>query len=70
MNGAGILISTLANQSVDICFANPGTSEMHCLAALDNPRMRSVLCLFEGVATGWPTASPISITQNAPARAW
>lgn len=52
MNGAETLITTLIDQGVDICFANPGTSEMHFLAALDNPRMRSVLCLFEGVATG------------------
>lgn len=53
MNGAESLVSTLVEQGVDICFANPGTSEMHFLAALgNNPRMRSVLCLFEGVATG------------------
>ncbi len=52
MNGAESLISTLTDQGVGICFANPGTSEMHFLAALENPRMRSVLCLFEGVATG------------------
>ena len=52
MNGAESLVSTLVDQGVDICFANPGTSEMHFLAALDNPRMRSVLCLFEGIATG------------------
>jgi hypothetical protein len=52
MNGAESLVNTLADQGVDICFANPGTSEMHFLAALENPRMRSVLCLFEGVATG------------------
>lgn len=53
MNGAESLVSTLVDQGVDICFANPGTSEMHFLAALGgNPRMRSVLCLFEGVATG------------------
>lgn len=52
MNGAESLVSTLADQGVEICFANPGTSEMHFLAALDNPRMKSVLCLFEGVATG------------------
>jgi acetolactate synthase I/II/III large subunit len=38
---------------VEVCFANPGTSEMHFVAALDSaPRMRAVLCLFEGVATG------------------
>jgi acetolactate synthase I/II/III large subunit len=53
MNGAETLVATLVNEGVDICFANPGTSEMHFLAALgNNPRMRSVLCLFEGVATG------------------
>lgn len=52
MNGAESLVATLVDHGVDICFANPGTSEMHFLAALENPRMRSVLCLFEGVATG------------------
>jgi len=53
MNGAESLVATLVGQGVDICFANPGTSEMHFLAALgNNPKMRSVLCLFEGVATG------------------
>lgn len=52
MNGAQTLVSTLVDRGVDICFANPGTSEMHFLAALNDPRMRSVLCLFEGVATG------------------
>jgi acetolactate synthase-1/2/3 large subunit len=51
-NGAQTLVSTLTGLGVDICFANPGTSEMHFLAALDNPAMKSVLCLFEGVATG------------------
>jgi len=52
MNGAQSLVTTLVDHGVDICFANPGTSEMHFLSALDNPRMRSVLCLFEGVCTG------------------
>ncbi len=52
MNGAHTLVTTLVDQGVDICFANPGTSEMHFLSALDNPRMKSVLCLFEGVCTG------------------
>ena len=52
MNGAESLVQTLTEQGVDICFANPGTSEMHFLKALENPRMRSVLCLFEGVCTG------------------
>lgn len=52
MNGAEHLVETLADQGVEVCFANPGTSEMHFLAALENPRIRSVLCLFEGIATG------------------
>jgi acetolactate synthase-1/2/3 large subunit len=52
MNGAESLVKTLTDRGVDICFANPGTSEMHFLKALENPRMRSVLCLFEGVCTG------------------
>ena len=52
MNGAQSLVETLADRGVEICFANPGTSEMHFLAALESPRIRSVLCLFEGVCTG------------------
>lgn len=53
MNGSQALISTLVDRGVDVCFANPGTSEMHFVAALDTvPAMRGVLALFEGVATG------------------
>lgn len=53
MNGARALLDTLVRNGVDVCFANPGTSEMHFVAALDAvPAMRSVLTLFEGVATG------------------
>jgi acetolactate synthase I/II/III large subunit len=53
VNGAQALINTLVDGGVDVCFANPGTSEMHFVAALDTvPRMRGVLTLFEGVATG------------------
>ena len=53
MNGAESLARTLAAGGVDVCFANPGTSEMHFVAALDQvDGIRSVLCLFEGVATG------------------
>ncbi len=53
MNGARALLSTLVDAEVDVCFANPGTSEMHFVAALDDvPAMRGVLCLFEGVVTG------------------
>lgn len=67
MNGAQVLIHTLTDHGVDVCFANPGTSEMHFVAALDAvPAMQGVLGLFEGVATGaadgyariaeWPAA--------------
>ncbi|MDB5471910.1 MAG: acetolactate synthase large subunit [Caulobacter sp.] len=53
MNGADALITTLCDNGVEACFANPGTSEMQFVSALDRePRMRPILCLFEGVATG------------------
>ena len=53
MNGAESLVRTLVAGGVDVCFANPGTSEMHFVAALDRVEgMRCVLALFEGVATG------------------
>ena len=53
MNGAESLINALAAHGVDACFANPGTSEMQLVAALDKqPSIRAVLCLFEGVVTG------------------
>lgn len=53
MLGADALIQTLVGSQVDTCFANPGTSEMQFVAALDRtPAMRPVLCLFEGVAGG------------------
>src|SRR3954462_6057138 len=53
MNGAESLVRTLVAGGVDVCFANPGTSEMHFVAALDRvPGMRCVLGLFEGVVTG------------------
>jgi len=52
-NGAHILIRTLLQSGVDTCFTNPGTSEIHFVAALDSePQMRAILTLFEGVATG------------------
>lgn len=51
-NGAQALIQTLIHCGVDTCFSNPGTSEMHFVAALDRSDMRAVLCLFEGVASG------------------
>lgn len=53
MNGADALCDTLLAAGIDTCFANPGTSEMHFVAALDRkPQMRCVLGLFEGVVTG------------------
>jgi acetolactate synthase-1/2/3 large subunit len=53
MNGADSLCDTLLANDVDVCFANPGTSEMHFVAALDRkPAMRCILGTFEGVVTG------------------
>lgn len=53
MNGAQILLATLIQNGIEVCFANPGTSEMHFVAALDQAGgMRPVLGLFEGVVTG------------------
>ena len=53
MNGAECVVRTLTAGGVDVCFANPGTSEMALVAALDRtPGMRCILGLFEGVVTG------------------
>src|SRR6202046_4379252 len=53
MIGAQALLRTLVEAGITTCFTNPGTSEMHFVAALDSaPEMRAVLALFEGVATG------------------
>jgi acetolactate synthase-1/2/3 large subunit len=53
MNGAESLIRTLIDAGVDVCFANPGTTEMPMVRAIDETTgMRAVLCLFEGVCTG------------------
>jgi acetolactate synthase-1/2/3 large subunit len=53
MNGAETLVQTLLASGVNVCFANPGTSEMHFVAALDrHPDMRCILCLFEGGVSG------------------
>ena len=53
MNGAESLVHTLIDAGIDTCFANPGTSEMHFVSALDRVEgMRCVLGLFEGVVTG------------------
>jgi acetolactate synthase-1/2/3 large subunit len=53
MIGGEALVRTLVASGVDVCFMNPGTSEMHFVAALDSvPEMRGILGLFEGVVTG------------------
>lgn len=53
MNGAKSLVNSLLQSGVDTCFANPGTSEMHFVAALDQvPGMRCVLGLQENIVTG------------------
>ena len=80
-NGAQALITTLVDSGVEVCFGNPGTSEMHFVAALDTvPQMRGVLCLFEGVVTGaadgyariagkpaeWRTISPFTTAISKP----
>lgn len=53
MNGAEVLLRALVSSGVDVCFMNPGTSEMQFVAALDRvPGMRGILCLFEGVCSG------------------
>ena len=53
MNGAQAFVETLADCGVEVCFANPGTSEMQLVAAVDRQHgMRAILGLFEGVVTG------------------
>ena len=53
MNGAEALLKTLIDSEIEVCFANPGTSEMHLVSAIGRTEsMRPVLCLFEGVVTG------------------
>src|SRR5580700_9801982 len=53
MNGAESLVRSLVAGGVEVCFANPGTSEIHLVAALDRaPEIRCILGLFEGVVTG------------------
>jgi acetolactate synthase I/II/III large subunit len=53
MNGAECLLRTLVSNGIEVCFMNPGTSEMQFVAALDRVGgMRPILCLFEGVCSG------------------
>ncbi|MDZ7686340.1 MAG: thiamine pyrophosphate-binding protein [Gammaproteobacteria bacterium] len=53
MNGAESMLQTLINNGVEVCFTNPGTSEMHMVAAIGKTEgMRPILALFEGVCTG------------------
>jgi acetolactate synthase I/II/III large subunit len=67
MNGATSLVKTLTSAGVEVCFANPGTSEMHLVAALDQVGdMQCVLGLFEGVATGAADAYARMADRPAP----
>jgi acetolactate synthase-1/2/3 large subunit len=53
MNGAESMLETLINGGIEVCFSNPGTSEMHMVAAIGkSSKMRSILSLFEGVCSG------------------
>ena len=53
VKGAQAILETLHRGGVDTIFANPGTSEMALVRALDEtPSVRAVLGLFEGVVTG------------------
>ena len=66
MNGAESLVRTMVRGGVDVCFTNPGTSEMHFVAALDKvDGMNCFLCLFEGVASG--AADGYARMTNTPA---
>src|SRR5271169_4165604 len=69
MNGAESLLRTLVGSGVEVCFSNPGTSEMHFVAALDRvERMRVVLGLFEGAVTGmvlWPHGGEAGFAQQS-----
>ena len=66
MNGAESLLTTLTNNGIEVCFTNPGTSEMHFVAALDEVEgMRCVLCLFEGVLSG--AAGAYAVMARKPA---
>jgi len=53
MNGAKALVASAVSAGIEVCFANPGTTELPLVVALDSvPGMRSILCLHENVATG------------------
>ena len=53
MNGAHALLETLMESGIEVCFSNPGTSEMHLVTAIGKTdNVRSILCLFEGVVSG------------------
>ena len=65
MNSADALLKTLIANGLEVVFANPGTSEMHLVAAIDHhPEIRPVLGLFEGVVTG--AAAPVTTPSNKP----
>jgi len=72
MNGAESLVKTLLGGGIDVCFANPGTSELHFVSALDRvPGVRCVLGLFEGVVTAPRTViSAWRIGRQRPCCIW
>jgi acetolactate synthase I/II/III large subunit len=71
MNGAESLVHSLLRSGVTTCFSNPGTSEMHFVAALDRvPGMHCVLGLFEGVVTGAADGYARMAGKPAAVRAW
>ena len=70
MRGADLLLRSLAESGVEICFANPGTSEMHLVAAFDTvSSLRPVLTLHESVAIapGGPSAAATAARPQSPA---
>jgi hypothetical protein len=82
MNGARSLLATLVDAGVDVCFSNPGTSEMHFVAALDDvPAMRGILTVTPGSPAArpplccisgrdWVMDWPTCTTPAEPARRW
>ena len=64
MNGAESLVQTLLAGGVDVCFTNPGTSEMHMVSALGRiDGMRGILSLFEGVCSGAAVSMPVTVSR-------
>ncbi len=60
MNGAESLVRTLIAGGVDMCFTNPGTSEIHMVAALDH--VREIRCVL-GFLKGWSRERPMATRE-------